>query len=82
MKLSRRVFVLLFVGGFWVSFWSYSEARGEASFFPREIQQGWELTESPRVFTKKTLFEHINGQAELFFKYGLRQCTSAVFRDP
>ena len=81
MKRSRRAFVLLLVGGLLASLWSYSETRGEASFFPREIQQGWELTESPRVFTKKTLFEHINGQAELFFKYGFRQCAAAVFRE-
>jgi hypothetical protein len=81
MKPSRKTFFLLLVGSLLASFSSYSETHGEASFFPRQLQQGWELTESPRVFTKKTLFEHIDGQAELFFKYGFRQCTSAVFRE-
>ena len=81
MKPSRRTLVLLLVTGLFASFWNYSEARGEASFLPGDLPQGWALMERPRVFTKKTLFEHINGQAELFFKYGFRQCTSAVFRE-
>lgn len=81
MKPSRRAFVLLLAGSLVASFWSYSETRGEASFLPGEPQQGWALMEGPRVFTKKTLFEHIDGQAELFFKYGFRQCTSAVFKE-
>jgi hypothetical protein len=81
MKPSRKAFFWVLAGSLLASFWGYSETRGEASFFPRELQPGWELAESPRIFTKKTLFEHIDGQAELFFKYGFRQCTSAVYRE-
>ena len=81
MKFSERALILFLVTGLFASLWSDLEARGEASFLPRELQQDWALMEKPRVFTKKTLFEHIDGQAELFFKYGFRQCTSAVFKN-
>jgi hypothetical protein len=79
MKFSARGVILILVMGLFASLWNDSEARGEASFFPGELKQGWALMEKPRVFTKKTLFEHIDGQAELFFKYGFRQCASAIF---
>ena len=51
------------------------------SLLPKEPPRGWVLAEGPRVFTKANLFEHINGQAELFFKYGFQRCTFAVYKD-
>ena len=51
------------------------------SLLPKELPRGWVLAEGPRVFTKANLFEHINGQAELFFKYGFQRCTFAVYKD-
>jgi hypothetical protein len=81
MKFSERVLILLLVTAAFASLWNSSGARGEGSFLPGELKQGWALMDKPRVFTKKSLFEHIDGQAELFFKYGFRQCTSAVFKN-
>ena len=81
MKHSKRMVIIFSVGWLLVSLWSSSEAHGKASFLPRELDNGWALMEGPRTFTKATLFEHINGQAELFFKYGFRTCTSAVFKE-
>jgi hypothetical protein len=80
MKSSEKALILLLVTVTFTSLWNDSEARGEASFFPGELKQGWGLMEKPRGFTRKTLFEYIDGQAELFLKYGFRQCTSAVFK--
>jgi hypothetical protein len=81
MKPSKRTLVLLLLTGLFASFLNYSEVHGESSFLPREPENGWALEEGPRTFTNKTLFEHIDGQAELFFKYGFRECTSAVYKE-
>jgi len=56
-------------------------ASANPSHLPKEPPKGWILVEGPRVFTKANLFEHINGQAELFFKYGFQKCTFAVYED-
>jgi hypothetical protein len=58
-----------------------SGACASPSLLPKEPPKGWMLAEGPRVFTKTNLFKHINGQAELFFKYGFQRCTFAVYRD-
>jgi len=56
-------------------------AWANPSLLPQGPPEGWILVEGPRVFTKANLFEHINGQAELFFKYGFQRCTFAVYKD-
>ena len=56
-------------------------ASADPSLLPIELPKGWIVVEGPRVFTKANLFEHINGQAELFFKYGFQKCTFAVYED-
>ena len=58
-----------------------SGAWANPSLLPKEPPEGWILVDGPRIFTKATLFEHINGQAELFFKYGFQRCTFAVYKD-
>lgn len=58
-----------------------SGASADPSFLPKGPPKGWVLVEGPRVFTKANLFEHINGQAELFFKYGFQKCTFVVYED-
>ena len=35
----------------------------------------------PQAFTKKTLFEHINGQADLFLQYGLERSVFFVYEN-
>jgi len=46
-----------------------------------EIPEGWALIEGPQIYTKKTLFEHIDGQAELFFKYGFQKSIFAIYQN-
>jgi hypothetical protein len=63
--------------------------RGEVSFgattaqslIPRKgLSEGWTLVEGPKGFNKKTLFQHINGQAELFLKYGYQSSAFAIYQ--
>jgi len=77
----KKIFFFLF---FLVLTWSsLSEgATSLQSFVPQKnLPEGWGLVDGPRVYTKKTLFERINGQAELFFKYGFQKSVFAVYQN-
>ena len=60
---------------------SYGKTPLESLVARKDLPEGWTLIEGPRTFTKKTLFEHINGQAELFFKYGFQKSVFAIYQD-
>lgn len=56
-------------------------ATGMESLLPKDIPDGWALIEGPRIYTKKSLFEHIDGQAELFFKYGFQRSVFTIYQN-
>ena len=58
-----------------------SEAITLESLIPKELPDGWILIDGPRIYTKKTLFQRINGQAELFFKYGFQKSIFAIYQN-
>ena len=43
--------------------------------------QGWELKDKVALFDKDTLFDHINGEAELYFPYGFDMLATATYMD-
>ena len=47
----------------------------------KDFPKGWTLIEGPKNFNKKTLFNHINGQAELFLKYGYQKSAFAIYQN-
>jgi hypothetical protein len=47
----------------------------------KDIPKEWTLIHGPQPYNKKTLFEHINGQAELYLKYGFRQSVFAIYQN-
>jgi hypothetical protein len=52
------------------------------SLVPRKaLPEGWALIHGPQTYTRKTLFEHVNGQAELFFKYGFQKSVFAIYQN-
>jgi hypothetical protein len=51
------------------------------SLLPKDIPEGWTLIDGPHLYTKKNLFKHINGQAELFFKYGFQKSIFAIYQN-
>lgn len=51
------------------------------SLLPKDVRDSWTLASGPEVYTKKTLFRHINGQAELFFKYGFQKSAFAIYQE-
>jgi hypothetical protein len=44
------------------------------------VPDGWAIIHGPQTYNKKTLFEHVNGQAELFLKYGFEKSVFAVYQ--
>ncbi len=51
------------------------------SLLPKEVPEGWVLIDGPRTYTRKTLFEHVDGQAELFFKYGFQKSVFTIYQN-
>jgi hypothetical protein len=70
------VLILLFTGT-GVS----SKSPDIESLLPKDIPEGWTLIDGPHQYTKKTLFEHIDGQAELFFKYGFKKSVFTIYQN-
>lgn len=58
----------------------FSGTSGMESLVPRETPDGWVLRAAPHIFSKETLFEHINGQADLFLQYGFEQSIFAIYQ--
>jgi hypothetical protein len=46
----------------------------------KELPKEWTLIHGPQTFNNKTLFEHVNGQAELFLKYGFEKSVFAIYQ--
>jgi hypothetical protein len=46
---------------------------------PSECPKGWVMEDQVKYYTPDTLFEHINGEAELFFPYGFEALATAIY---
>jgi hypothetical protein len=51
------------------------------SLLPKRIPDGWRQLGRPQIYTRKTLFNRINGQAELFFKYGFQKSVFSIYQN-
>ncbi len=78
----HRKWIILFVlTGIFVGFEGLSWAATVESLLPMKgLPEGWTMVEGPQIFTKKTLFEHIDGEAELFLKYGFQNSVFALYQ--
>ena len=75
----QKALVILFV---FMVIWS-GVASGVSlleSLLPKDLPEGWVLIEGPRLYARKTLFEHLDGQAELYFKYGYQKSVFAGYQ--
>jgi hypothetical protein len=50
------------------------------SLLPSSPPEGWGLIEKPHLYIRRTLFEHVDGQAELYLKYGFQKSVFAVYQ--
>ena len=57
-----------------------SWAASLESLLPSNLPEGWMLIDGPHPYTRKTLFAHVNGQAELYLKYGYQGSVFAAYQ--
>jgi hypothetical protein len=79
----RSRFILLGVLLIAVLMWSGASpaATDVRSLLPtKELPSGWILVDGPRTYTRKNLFEHVDGQAVLYITYGFQRSVFAVFQ--
>ncbi len=78
----RALIILFLLTGILLAFAAFLWAGPLESLLPKkDLPEGWAMIENPQPFTKKTLFEHIDGEAELFLKYGFQNSVFAVFQN-
>jgi hypothetical protein len=57
-----------------------AENRAMLSVLPAGgFAEGWVMDDEPALFTQDTLFDHINGEAELYFPYGFDTLATARY---
>jgi hypothetical protein len=77
----RKWIILFVLTGIFLGFEGASKAATLDFLLPTKgLPEGWAMIEEPQIFTKKTLFEHIDGEAELFLKYGFQSSVFAVYQ--
>jgi len=60
---------------------SFSEAELIQTLLPKNMPEEWVQRDAAEMFTKQTLFEHIDGQADLFLQYGFEKSVFATYQD-
>ena len=79
--MNNKRTITIFVFFLMVTCWKVSLAMPLESLIPKkDIPAGWALIQGPQTYNKKTLFGHINGQAELFLKYGFQKSVFAIYQ--
>ena len=77
----KRLLILILAWIFLLIKVSHGKTPLESLVPKKDLPKAWALIEGPHIYTKKTLFKHINGQAELYFKYGFRESVFAIYQD-
>ena len=81
MNLKKFIVLLFFIWMVVLIGISYGAQTLESLPLKKDLQEGWVIIEGPRLYNKKTLFEHINGQAELFLKYGFQKSIFTIYQE-
>lgn len=78
----RKLIILSILTAIFVWFEASSWAVPLESLIPKkDLPDGWALIDGPQTYTKKTLFKHIDGQAELYLKYGFQKSIFAIYQN-
>jgi len=80
--IKPKLMILFILMGIFVWREAASGATPLESLIPKkDIPKEWTLIHGPETYNKKTLFDHVNGQAELYLKYGFRQSIFAIYQN-
>ena len=78
----RKLIILSILTAIFVWFEASSWAVPLESLIPKkDLPDGWALIDGPQTYTEKTLFKHIDGQAELYLKYGFQKSIFAIYQN-
>ena len=78
----RKLIILSILTAIFVWFEASLWAVPLESLMPKkDLPDGWALIDGPQTYTKKTLFKHIDGQAELYLKYGFQKSIFAIYQN-
>jgi len=79
---NRKLKILFILAGIFIWLETSSWAVPLETLVPKkDLPGGWVLIEGPQAYAKKTLFEHINGQAEIYLKYGFQKSVFAIYQN-
>jgi hypothetical protein len=78
----RKLIILSILTAIFVWFEASSWAVPlESLMLKKDLPDGWALIDGPQTYTEKTLFKHIDGQAELYLKYGFQKSIFAIYQN-
>ena len=78
----RKLKIVFILAGIFVWLEASSWAAPLESLIPKkDLPKDWTLIHGPQIYNRKTLFEHINGQAELYLKYGFQKSVFAIYEN-
>lgn len=49
--------------------------------FPDHLGNGWKMSGKSAAYTPETIFEYIDGEAEIYFPYGFKRASSQTYSD-
>lgn len=81
MRSDIKILVLSFLISILV--WGHAPAQEVSleSLLPKRLLDGWPQIGSPQTYNQKNLFNRVDGQAELFFKYGFQKSVAALYQN-
>lgn len=81
MKQWKWIILVWLLGSLWVAGPAFPGTSDMETLMPSKTTDGWVAQRAPQSFNKETLFEHIDGQADLFLHYGFQKSIFAVFEN-
>jgi len=83
MRLMKQTEFILLTALLSILIWSQALSKEIPieSLLPKKLPEGWRQISSPQVYNQKNLFNRINGQAGLFFKYGFQKSVFTIYQN-
>ncbi len=80
----RKIYGIILLISLWILYAPITGCAGEADIakaLPAFAVKDWPMDGQAALFDRDTLFDHINGESELYFPYGFEMLASARYQD-
>ncbi len=81
MRNDIKLLVISFLISIFIGSYASAKEISVESLLPKDLPEGWRQIGSSQLYTQKTLFERINGQADLFSKYAFQKSVFALYQN-